>query len=110
MKTPQHLAQENARQWGSDIARDRMREQLTVDEAAESAGLTPQTIRQMEQGRWQDVDPDAVPDLSDAATVGAVLTLVWDALPYGSTFSLDRTPRALPLWRAASWMLEKVGR
>jgi len=61
-------------------------------------------------GRWEDVDPDAVPDLEDAATVGAVLTLVWNAMPYGSTFSLDRTPGALRLWRAASWMLEKVGR
>lgn len=50
MKTPKHLAQENARQWGSDIARDRMREQLTVAEAAQTAGIPSGTLRLLEDG------------------------------------------------------------
>jgi|DEB0MinimDraft_10_1074344.scaffolds.fasta_scaffold90487_2 DNA-binding XRE family transcriptional regulator len=50
MKTPRHIAHENARQWGSDLTRDRFRHGLTLDEAGDRAGLSGHTVSLIERG------------------------------------------------------------
>ena len=87
MKTPKHLAQENARQWGSDIARDRHRERMTIDEAAQTAGISSGTLRLLEDGigtvatyaRCLDAYGDSRPHLTESIRAAA-----WDV------YAMDR--------------------
>lgn len=87
MKTPKHLARENARQWGSDLARDRMRERLTIDEAAQTAGISAGTLRLLEDGigtvatykRCLDAYGESRPHLNESIRAAA-----WDV------YAMDR--------------------